>query len=94
METEKAFEQSNSDTNYLKGLISLGRLNYFKNAITGNVTTSIDYKRDTEVQDRVEQFKLLNGKKNIYQLTGKEYLANVNKMVNEQDSKFKRFIKC
>ena len=88
LETEKAFEQSNSDTNYLKGLISLGRLNYFKNAITGNVTTSLDYKRDTEVQDKVEQFKLLNGKKNIYQLTGKEYLANVNKMVNEQDSKF------
>lgn len=88
LETEKAFEQSNSDTNYLKGLISLGRLNYFKNAITGNVTTSLDYKRDTEVQDKIEQFKLLNGKKNIYQLTGKEYLANVNKMVNEQDSKF------
>lgn len=86
-DVKEAFEGSNNSTNFLGAVVNLGKINYFKNLITGNTTVSQDYKEETEVHDKIEQYKLLAGKRNIYQLTGKEYFSQVKNMVNEQDSK-------
>lgn len=87
-EVNSLSEKNVNDIGLLGGLVNLGRLNYAKNLLTGGVTRSSDYRRETEIHDKIEEIKLINGERNIYNLTGKEYLAQVGKMVNEQDSKF------
>lgn len=86
-DVNEAFELNSNSTNILGGLVNLGKINYFRNLITGNRTTSEDYVEETKVHDKIEQYKLLAGKRNVYQLTGKEYFSQVKDMVNEQDSK-------
>jgi hypothetical protein len=86
-DVNEAFEGGNNTTNFLGAIVNLGKINYFKNAITRGVTTSEDYKEETKVHDKIEQYKLLAGKRNVYQLTGKEYFSQIKDMVNEQDSK-------
>lgn len=86
-DVNEAFEGSSNSTNFLGAVVNLGKINYFKNAILRTNTVSGDYKEETEVHDKIEQYKLLAGKRNVYQLTGKEYFSQVKNMVNEQDSK-------
>lgn len=87
-EANEAFYNGRSDTNLAGTLALFGAMVKPINAITGNVSTSLEYKQETEIQDDIEKTKFIAGDKSFYNITGKETLHQFKKMLNEQDRDF------
>lgn len=86
-QTNDAFLNSGNSQLNILGLIStLGALTKPINSITGHVSTSSEYKKDTKIQDEIEKIKFISGEKSYYNMTGKESLKQFSKMLNEQDA--------
>lgn len=93
MNSQQVFEQSNATTNVFGMMSTLGFAKSIMNGTINlfggsSVNRSNEYETETEIGDLMEQMKYANGQKSIYNITGKEYLANYKKMVNEQDAVF------
>ena len=93
MFSREAFDNSNANINAL-GLINIaGMMKLPFNFITGNVDKSSDYEEASYVGGELEKLKFLSKNKSIYNMTGKENLKQLSKMVNEPDSQYlKEFI--
>ncbi|MGL5719156.1 MAG: hypothetical protein ACRCX2_39510 [Paraclostridium sp.] len=91
--SSEAFDNSGANINSL-GLINLlGMAKLPYNFITGNIDKSSDYEEASIVSEELEKLKFLSNNKSIYNMTGKENLKQLSKMVNESDSEYlKEFI--
>lgn len=89
LQTNNSFLNSKTSQLNLLGVTSMmGILTTPINAITGHVSTSSDYKKDTKIQDEIEKIKFISGEKSYYNMTGKESLKQFSKMLNEQDAQY------
>lgn len=86
-QSNKAFLNSSSSQLNILGILStVGSFMTPINGVLGRVSTSSDYKRDTEIQDEMEKIKFISGEKSFYNMTGNENLKQFSKMLNEQDA--------